>query len=416
MTEGHQPIDREPHYTVPLEGIRVLELGSLLAGPFAGQLLGDLGAEVIKIEEPGTGDPMREWGRDKPYGKSVWWPIVARNKKSIELNLRSSGGQNAFRELARRADVIIENFRPGTLEKWSLGYEELAALNSRIILVRVSGYGQTGPYSSRPGYASVGEAMGGLRYVIGYPDRPPARAGISIGDTMTGSLAALGALAALNEVQRSGKGQVIDCAIYESVLTFMEALVPEYHVGGYIRERTGAILPNIAPSNVYPTADGIDLVIAANQDTVFRRLATAMGQPELADDPRFATHSARGATQGALDEIIAEWTEGWPADRLEQHCTDHGVPVGRIYRAPEILADPHVLDREAIIWKKHPVFGDFPMPNVFPRLTRTPGVVKWLAPDLGAHNAEVLGGLLAMTDREIEAAQRKDTDVDGKRQ
>jgi formyl-CoA transferase len=390
--------------TPPLDGIRVIELGVLLAGPFAGQVLGDLGAEVIKIESPGAGDPMRDWGQDKPYGKSVWWPICARNKKSVQLNLRSKEGQAALLRLVATADIVVENFRPGTLERWNLGYEQLCEVNPGIILVRVTGYGQTGPYAHRPGYASVGEAMGGLRYVLGYPDRAPARAGISIGDTLTGTLAALGGLAAIHERNRSGKGQVIDCAIYESVLMYMEALIPEYAIGGYIRERTGPILPNIAPSNVYPTAD-VDLIIAANQDTVFKRLAQAMGRPELADDPRYATHAARGKHQEELDTLIGEWTREWDSVELEAHLDSHAVPVGRINRAPEILADPHIVAREAIISMMHPDFGDFPMPNVFPRFDRTPGTVKWLGPEPGQHTDEVLGEMLGMSAEEISAAQ-----------
>jgi len=388
----------------PLEGVRVIELGQLLAGPFSGQLLGDLGADVIKVEQPGAGDPMRDWGRDKPYGKSVWWPICSRNKRCVQLNLRSEPGQATLLKLVETADIITENFRPGTLERWNLGYEQLAAVNPGIILVRVSGFGQTGPYAQRPGYASVGEAVGGMRYVIGYPDRAPARAGISIGDTVTGTLAALAALAALRERERSGRGQVIDCAIYESVMAFMEALIPEYAIGGYIRERTGPVLPNIAPSNVYPTAD-VDLIIAANQDTVFRRLAEAMGRPELADDPRYATHEARGKHQEELDALIADWTKNWPSDELEAHMEEHAIPVGRIYRAPEILADPHIAAREAVLHMEHPVFGDFPMPNVFPRFSRTPGVVKWMGPEAGEHDDEVLGGLLGMSSEQIKAAQ-----------
>ena len=240
----------------PLAGVRVIEAGQLLAGPFCGQLLGDLGAEVIKIEPPGAGDPMRLWGREKPHGQSLWWPVVARNKKSVVLDLRRPEGQEVVRRLVAVSDVLIENFRPGTLERWNLGYDVLAGINPRIVLTRVTGFGQTGPYAPRAGFGSVGEAMGGLRYVLGEPDRPPARAGISIGDSLAATYACIGTLAALQERQRSGRGQIVDSAIYEAVLAMMESLVTEWQVAGYQRERTGAILPNIAPSNVYPTADG----------------------------------------------------------------------------------------------------------------------------------------------------------------
>nr|BFE70258.1 hypothetical protein GCM10020092_035590 [Actinoplanes digitatis] len=263
--------------TAPLTDIRVIETGTLLAGPFCGQLLGDFGAEVIKLEEPGKGDPMRQWGREKPHGQSLWWPVVARNKKSVTCNLRTSEGQDLVRRLVAESDVLLENFRPGTLERWGLSYETLSEINPRLILVRVTGYGQTGPYAPRAGFGSIGEAMGGLRYVTGEPDRPPSRSGISIGDSLAATYAAFGTLAALHARERTGRGQVVDSAIYEAVMAMTESLIPEWAVAGYRRERTGAILPNVAPSNGYPTADGSDVLIAANQDTVFRRLATLMG-------------------------------------------------------------------------------------------------------------------------------------------
>ena len=268
----------------PLVDLRVLELGQLLAGPFCGQVLGDLGAEVIKVEDPGRGDPMREWGREKPHGQSLWWPIVGRNKKSITLDVRTAQGQELFRRLAATADIVVENLRPGTLERWGLGYDVLSALNSRLILVRVTGFGQTGPYADQAGYGSIGEAMGGLRYVTGDPTTPPSRVGISIGDSLAAMFATIGALSALHARSFTGRGQVVDCAIYEAVLGIMESLVTEYDVAGFIRERTGSILPSVAPSNVYPTAEGSLVVIGANQDTVFRRLAVAMDQPELGED------------------------------------------------------------------------------------------------------------------------------------
>lgn len=378
----------------PLDGVRVLELGSLIAGPFCGQLLGDFGAEVIKIEDPRTGDPMRQWGREKPHGRSLWWPVVARNKKSITVDLRTEQGQQIVRDLVKTADVVVENFRPETMERWGLGYEDLRSVNSRIVMVRVSGFGQTGPYSAQPGYGAIGEAMGGLRYVVGDPSTPPSRTGISIGDSLAGTFAALGALLALRTRDRTGEGQVVDSAIYEAVLALMESIIPEYAIGGYIRERTGAILPNIAPSNVYPTSDDAMVLIAANQDTVFRRLAAAMGREDLAEHSDYATHSERGERQEELDNMIAEWTRQWTAVELTEKLIEHGVPVGKVFRAPDMLSDPHFAAREAIVTLPHPTFGKMPMQNVFPRLSSTPGSVRWVGPELGQHNDQVLGGIL----------------------
>ena len=384
----------------PLAGVTVLELGQLLAGPFCGQLLGDFGAEVIKLEDPGKGDPMREWGREKPHGLSLWWPVVARGKKSVTLNLRSPKGQELFRDLVRRADVVVENFRPGTLERWGLGFDALSALNERLVLTRVTGFGQDGPYASRAGYGAIGEAMGGLRYVCGDPSTPPSRMGISIGDALAGTFAAYGTVLALFARERTGRGQVVDSAIYEAVLAMMESLVPEYALGHYVRERTGATLPNVAPSNVYPTADGALVLIAANQDSVFARLAAAMGEPELASDPRYASHSARGLVQAELDEHIAAWTAGLPAAELEAILDEHAVPQGRIYTAADMLADPHFAARRAIVELPHPELGPFPMQNVAPRLSATPGSVRWVGPELGAHNEEIWGGRLGLSPAE----------------
>jgi formyl-CoA transferase len=380
--------------TGPLAGLRLIEMGTLLAGPFCGQLLGDFGAEVIKVEPPNQGDPMREWGREKAHGMSLWWPVVARNKKSVTLNLREAEGQAIARELIAKADFLLENFRPGTLERWNLGYEQLREINPRLIMIRVSGFGQTGPYAKRAGFGAVGEAMGGLRYVCGDPSTPPSRMGISIGDSLAATFACVGALSALHYRERTGQGQVVDSAIYEAVLNMMESLVTEYDKTGYIRERTGAILPNVAPSNVYPTRDGKMILIAANQDTVFGRLADAMGRPELAKDPRYATHTARGAVQQELDDLISDWTRTIDADRLEQLMDEFGIPSGKIYRTPEMLEDAHFRARQAIITTKHPQLGDLKMQNVAPKLSLTPGGVRSSAPDLGQHNAEVYGGLL----------------------
>lgn len=383
----------EPEATGPLKGLRMIELGVLLAGPFCGQLMGDYGCEVIKIEPPGQHDPLRDWGQFKPEGQSLWFPIVARNKKCATLNLRTKEGQDALKALVAKSDFLLENFRPGTMEKWGLGWEELKKINPGLIMIRVSGYGQSGPYSPKAGYASVGEAMGGLRYVMGEPDRRPSRAGISIGDSLAATFATVGALAALEHRRRTGEGQVIDSSIYESVFAMMESLIPEYQFGGHIRERTGPILPKIAPSNIYEASDG-SVVIAANQNTVWERLAAAMGRPELGKDPRYDSHTNRGERQGELDDLINDWSKTKTMAELEAICDEFGVPFGRVYRAPEMLADPHFAARDDIITTKHPVLGDFKMQNVFPKMSATPGNVRWVAPEVGEHNAYVFGELL----------------------
>jgi formyl-CoA transferase len=384
-----------------LSDLRVVEMGVLLAGPFAGQLFADFGAEVIKLEPPGQGDPMREWGREKPHGQSLWWPVVARNKKSVTVNLRTEEGQALARELLATSDLLIENFRPGTLERWNLSPESLWEINPKLVILRVTGFGQTGPMAPQAGYGAIGEAMGGLRYVIGEPDRMPSRAGVSIGDTLAATFGALGALMALHARERTGRGQVVDSAIYEAVLAIMESLVSEYDKGGYIRERTGPILPNVAPSNVYPTSDGLEILIAGNQDTVFRRLADAMGRPELAEDERYATHSARGAHQTELDDLIADWTRSLTADEVEALMKEHGVPHGKIYRAPEMLEDPHFAAREAIVRVTHRQFGDLAMQNTFPKLSDTPGEVRWVGPELGEHTDQVLADVLGKSADDI---------------
>ncbi|RMF97226.1 MAG: CoA transferase [Gammaproteobacteria bacterium] len=389
----------------PLAGLRLIEMGTLLAGPFCGQLMGDFGAEVIKVEPPNQGDPMREWGREKAHGMSLWWPVIARNKKSITLNLREPEGQAIARELIAKADFLLENFRPGTMERWNLSWEALREINPRLIMIRVSGYGQTGPYAKRAGFGAIGEAMGGLRYVCGDPSTPPSRMGISIGDSLAATFACLGALAALHHREVTGEGQVVDSAIYEAVLNMMESLITEYDKAGYIRERTGSILPNVAPSNIYPTKDGKMILIAANQDTVFRRLSEAMGRPELAEDERYATHSARGAHQQELDEIVAEWTRTVDADELEKLMEEYGIPSGKIYRAPEMLADPHFQAREAIIKTLHPQFGELRMQNVAPKLSSTPGAVRSPAPELGQHNEQVYRELLGYSEERLAELQ-----------
>lgn len=391
----------------PLSDVRVVEMGQLLAGPFCGQMFADFGAEVIKLEDPAKGDPMRQWGQEKPHGLSLWWPVVARGKKSVTCNLRTEEGQALARELIATADVVIENFRPGTLEKWGLGYEQLSELNPGLVMIRVSGFGQTGPYSKRAGYGSIGEAMGGLRYVTGDPSSAPSRTGISIGDSLAGLFAALGGLIALHARGTHGRGQVVDSAIYEAVLAMMESLVPEYTIAGYQRERTGSILPNVAPSNLYPTSDGEFILIAANQDSVFQRLAGAMGMPELITHERFATHSARGAHHVELDQLISDWAASLSAAELLKRLEDAAVPAGRIYRAQDMLVDPHFAARQALVTMVDPRLGDFTLQNVVPRLSGTPGEIRWLGPELGQHNEDVYGTLLDLDqDRRDDLAAR----------
>jgi formyl-CoA transferase len=392
--------DAEP--SGPLSGCRVLELGSLIAGPFCGQLLGDFGADIIKIEDPVGGDPMRQWGTQTADGISLTWPIIARNKRSITCNLRTEQGQDLVRQLAAQADVLIENFRPGTLERWNLGYEELAALNPRLVLVRITGYGQDGPYSQRAGFGSIGEAMGGVRYTTGSPDRPPGRTGISLGDSLAGMFGAFGTVMALLERERSGRGQVVDSAIYEAVLALMEALIPEWELADFRRERTGSILPGVAPSNVYTTADGAEILIAANRDTIFVRLCDVMGAPELATNPRYSTHHARGEHLEELDKLIAEWTDTQPAESVLARLHEAGVPAGRIYTAADMIGDAHFKARSSIVRLLHNRLGEFPMQNVAPRLSATPGQVRSLGPELGEHNEVIYSELLGLSraDRE----------------
>jgi formyl-CoA transferase len=380
----------------PLTGVRVLEAGSLIAGPFCGQLLGDFGAEVIKIEDPSVGDPMREWGSQKPQGLSLSWPIIARNKKSVTCNLRTEAGQEILRRLVAESDVLIENFRPGTFEKWGLGYDVLRAINPRLVFVRVTGYGQSGPYSQRAGFGSIGEAMGGIRHLTGETEEKPSRIGVSLGDSLAGTFAALGAVLALFGRGTTGEGQVVDSAIYEAVLALMESTIPEWVLAGVQRQRTGSVLPGVAPSNVYPTGDGRDILIAANRDTVFNRLCDVMEEHHLKDDPRFSTHAARGRNMDEIDQLIAKWTMQGTAEQLLERLHGGGVPAGPIYTAEDMVRDPHFAAREAIITMQHDVLGSFPMQNVAPRLSSTPGSVRSIGPKLGQHNDEVYRGLLHM--------------------
>ena len=386
---------------MPLEGVRVVEMGSFLAGPFCGQLLADFGAEVIKVEPPGKGDPMREWGRHRKEGKTLWWPIIARNKKSVTLNLREAEGQELARRLIAEAGVVVENFRPGTLERWGLGYDDLSETNPALVMVRVSGYGQTGPYRDQAGFGSIGESMGGIRHVTGFPDRPPPRVGISLGDSLAATFGALGAVTALyNRDARGGRGQIVDVGIYEAVLALMESTIPEYALAGHVRGRTGAILPFVAPSNTYPTSDGDYVVIGANADTVFARFAKAIGHPEWAESERYATHNARGENQEELDEMISAWTGEHPADEVLETMREASVPAGKLFTAKDMLEDPHYEARENVVTVEDPEMGPFPMQNVVPRLTETPGKVRWTGPALGQHNDEVFGELLKLSEEE----------------
>lgn len=396
--EERQP---SPAATGPLAGIRVVELGQLIAGPFCGQLLGDLGAEVVKLEQPGTGDPMRHWGQGST---PTWWRVIARNKYSVAADLRSAEGQALARELISRADILVENFRPGTLERWQLAPEQLRRDYPGLIVVRVSGYGQTGPYASRAGFGGIAEAMGGWRRIVGFPDLPPARMGISIGDTLAATYGCLGAVAALHHRDRTGEGQVVDAALYESVLQVMEALIPEYAVAGHKRGRTGSTLPRIAPSNVYRCSDG-EFLIGANQDGVFARLCEAIGQPALASDPRFVSHTARGDHQEELDAIIEAWTSTHTVADVEAAMIAHSVPAGRMFDAEDMLADPHFAAREAIVTVDDPVLGPTPMQGVFPKLSATPSSIRRPAPrEIGQDTAEILDRWLGRTEVGGEAA------------
>ena len=397
--------ERDPSLKGPLTGVRVLELGQLLAGPFTTTRLADFGAEVIKVETPGKGDPMREWGHHRYKGKCLWWPVLARNKKSVTANLRVSRGQDIVKRLAAKADVLVENFKPGTLEKWDMGPKELHKINPGLIIARVSGFGQTGPYADRPGFASVGEAMGGLRYINGFPDQPPPRSGISLGDTLTGIFAAQGILMALywRDAMGGGKGQVVDASIMESCFTMMESSLMDYDKLGVIREPSGTGLANIAPSNIYPTKDEKYVVIAANVDPMFKRLCDAMDQPELATDKRFIDHDARGNHVAELDNLVAEWTSKMTVKELDSHLEKYGVVTGPIYSIADIAKDPHYRDREMIKYINDETLGSLAVPGIAPKLTETEGEIAWLGPqELGSHNKEIYGNLLGMNDSELD--------------
>jgi formyl-CoA transferase/succinyl-CoA--D-citramalate CoA-transferase len=386
----------------PLTGIRVLELGSFIAGPFAGQLLGDYGAEVIKVEPPTVGDPMRKWGHCDDDGHSYWWPAIARNKHSVAINLRSDEGREVVRRLASQSDVVLENFTPGRLAEWQLGYDDLVEDNPGLIMTHVSGFGQTGPRATDPGFGSIGEAMGGIRHTTGWPDRQSTRAGISLGDAIASLFAVIGTMAALNERQRSGKGQEVDVAIYEAVFALMESTVADFELGGHIRGRTGSVLPRVAPSNVYPTADGADVLIAGNADAIFRRICEAMKQPELVEDPRYVDHEHRGANQKELDDLIGQWTAGFAVDDLEALLDEHAIPYGRIFTAPDMLSDPQFAARELIKRYEDQVLGQqVPMAAPVPMFSRTPGDIGSTGPKLGQHTQEILHQVAGYSSEQI---------------
>ncbi len=376
----------------PLAGVRVIEFGGLIAGPYATSVLAQFGAEVIKIESPGQGDPLRTW-RKLHDGTSVWWYSLSRNKKSITLNLKVEKGQQIARDLVRQAHIVIENFRPGVLEGWSLGWDDLRRVNPALVMVRISGYGQTGPYKDRPGFAAIAEAMGGLRYVTGYPDRPPVRAGVSLGDSLAGLYGVIGALMAMHHVRSGGPGQFVDVALYESVFGIMESLLPEFSRFRHVRERSGGSLPGIAPSNTYPCTDGSYVVIAANSDGIFKRLMRAIGRTDLADDPALARNDGRARQERMLDEAIEAWTSPRSVEDVLAALAEADVPSGRIYTAEDIHEDPHYRARGMIEGVALPDGQAIDLPGIVPKLSGTPGTTQWIGPALGEHVEEVLASV-----------------------
>ena len=398
----------------PLEGVRVLEMGQLMAGPFAGTILAYYGAEVIKIEPPKTGDPVRVWRGVDEDGTSLWWRSLGRNKKCITLDLRAEEGRTLARELAWKSDVVVENFKPGTMEKWKLGPEDIKAKNRDVIYCRVSGYGQTGPYSHKPGYASVCEGVGGLRYVNGFPDRPPCRPNLSLGDSLAGMHAALGVVMALyNRAGRKGRegggiGQEIDVAIYESVFNMMEAVVPEFDRLGMMREREGSKLTGIVPTNTYRCRDGLYVIIGGNGDSIFKRLMIAAGRADMANDPAYATNADRVRNEPAVDGAISEWTATLPAAEVVARLEAAQVPVGSIYTVKDMVEDPHYRARG--MFEEVEVGGrPLKIPAMTPKLSGTPGGTEWPGPPIGSHSVEVLKSILGKSDAEIEALRTHGT-------
>ncbi|MEK9652928.1 MAG: CaiB/BaiF CoA-transferase family protein [Betaproteobacteria bacterium] len=389
----------------PLDGIKVLELGQLIAGPFCTRIMGEFGAQVIKIESPRGGDPLRKW-RKLYQDKSLWWLLQARNKKSVTVDLKNPRGQEIVRKLAEEADIVVENFRPGSMEKWGLGYEELSKVNPGLIMVRLSGYGQTGPYRDRPGFGSIGEAMGGLRYVTGYPDRAPVRVGISLGDAIASLYGVIGALMALRQRDvNGGIGQIVDVALYEAVFSFMESMVPEYDMFKFVRERTGSTLPGIAPSNSYLTKDGKFVVIGANGDSIFKRMMQAIGRSDLADDPELVHNDGRAKRSDELDEIIGNWCSQHDLKHVLETLENADVPSGKIFDVVDIVNDIHYKARDMIQEQKLSGGETLLVPGIVPKLSKNPGQTLWLGPDLGEHTHEVLGSL-GLSDEELKSLKQ----------
>lgn len=382
-----------PFSKKPLSGVKVIELGTLIAGPFASRICGEFGAEVIKIESPDGGDPLRKW-RKLYEGTSLWWFVQARNKKSLTLNLKHPDGLTILKKLLSEADILIENFRPGVLEKLGLSWETLHALNPKLVMVRLSGFGQTGPMKDQPGFGAVGESMGGLRYITGFEDRPPVRTGISIGDSIAALWGVIGALMALRHREvNGGLGQVVDVALYEAIFAMMESMVPEFDVFGFIRERTGNIMPGITPSSIHTSADGKHVQIGANGDAIFKRFMLIIGREDLANDPMLASNDGRDSRRDELYGVIDRWVNSQPLQTVLDLLNQAEVPVSRIFSAEDMFSDPQYLAREMFLSAKLPDGKDFKMPGIVPKLSETPGSSEWVGPTLGEHNAQVLNDL-----------------------
>ena len=392
--------------TQPLADIKVLEMGSLIAGPFAGRLFGDFGAEVIKVEPPKIGDPLRKW-RLLKNGTSLWWYVQSRNKKCITLNLREKEGQEIIRKLVSHVDIVIENFKPGTMEKWGLSYENLKKINPKIIMVRISGYGQYGPYSAKPGFGSVGEALGGIRHLTGYPDLPPTRAGISMGDSIAAIYAVMSAMMAIHHRHISGEGQYIDVALYEAVFSLMESLVPEFDQFKFIRERTGSTLPGIAPSNIYLCKDDKYIVIGANGDSIFKRLTQAMSRLDLENNEEFTSNDGRAKRAEWIDEQITSWTKTLDSSEALKILDKYQIPSGPIYNVQDMFHDEHFKSRDMLPSVAVEDLGELKMPGIVPKLSKTPGKIKWAGAKLGKHNREIYQGLLEISDSELKRMEEK---------